>query len=127
MSAIPVLPRRARDVRIGGVALVGAAAIWPVLPLHPPLACPLRSITGIPCPLCGMTRACIAAVHGHLGSSLAFNPGGVLVILLAVTALIRPQLLVRAQPPRWLMIGALSALWVWNLGFNPTFHQFLLR
>ena len=127
MSAIPVLPRRARDVRIGGVALVGAAAIWPVLPLHPPLACPLRSITGIPCPLCGMTRACIAAVHGHLGSSLAFNPGGVLVILLAVTALIRPQSLVRAQPPRWLMIGALSALWVWNLGFNPTFHQFLLR
>ncbi len=62
---------------------MGAAAIWPVLPLHPPLACPLRSITGIPCPLCGMTRACIAAVHGHLGASLAFNPGGILVVLLA--------------------------------------------
>ena len=127
MSAIPVLPRRARDVRVGGAALVGAAAIWPMLPLHPPLACPLRSITGIPCPLCGMTRACVAAAHGHLGTSLAFNPGGILVILLAVTALIRPQLLVRVQPPLWLTIGALAALWVWNLGFNPTFHQLLLR
>ena len=127
MSAIPVLPRRARDVRIGGAALIGAAAIWPALPMHPPLACPLRSITGIPCPLCGMTRACVAAVHGHLATSLAFSPGGILVVLLALTALIRPQLLMRTRPPTWLVIGALGALWIWNLGFNPTFHQFFLH
>jgi uncharacterized membrane protein AbrB (regulator of aidB expression) len=74
-----------------------------------------------------MTRACIAAVHGHLGTSLAFNPAGILVVLLALTALVRPQLLMRARPPAWLMIGALGALWVWNIGFNPTFHQLLLR
>jgi hypothetical protein len=74
-----------------------------------------------------MTRACIAAVHGHLGASLAFNPGGILVVLLALTALIRPQLLTRTRVPVWLMIGALGALWVWNIGFNPTFHQLLLH
>lgn len=126
-TAYAVQPRPVRDVRIGAAALVSAAAVWPVLPLHPPFACPMRAITGIPCPLCGMTRACVAAVHGHLGASLAFNPGGLLVMLLALTALIRPQWLVRARPPAWLMIGALGALWLWNIGFNPTFHQFLLR
>ncbi len=126
-TAYAVERRPARDVRIGAAALVGAAAVWPALPLHPPFACPLRAVTGIPCPLCGMTRACVAAVHGHLGASLAFNPGGLLVVLLALAALIRPQWLVRARPPTWLMIGALGALWLWNIGFNPTFHQFLLR
>jgi uncharacterized protein DUF2752 len=127
VSTAAVQMRSARDLRIGAGALVGAAAIWPVLPLHPPLACPLRATTGIPCPLCGMTRACVAAVHGHLGTSLVFNPAGILVMLFALTALIRPEWLLRMRPPLWLIGGALAALWFWNIGFNPTFHQFLLR
>ena len=126
-TASTVQTRSARDLRVGAGALVGAAAIWPVLPVHPPFACPLRAITGIPCPLCGMTRACVAAVHGHLGASLVFNPGGILVVLFALTALIRPQWLVRARPRLWLIGSALGALWLWNVGFNPTFHQLLLR
>jgi hypothetical protein len=126
-TAYAVQPRPARDLRIGGAALVGAAALWPVLPLHPPFACPLRAITGIPCPLCGMTRASVAAVHGHFGTSLAFNPGGLLVVLVACVALIRPQLIMRMRLPAWAPIIALGALWFWNVGFNPTFHQYLLR
>jgi hypothetical protein len=74
-----------------------------------------------------MTRACVAAAHGHLGASLAFNPAGLLVMLLALTALVRPQWLGRAHPPVWAISAALGALWVWNIGFNPTFHQYLLR
>src|SRR5205814_9810273 len=116
---------RARRIAAGGP--VAAAAVGPVLPLHPPLACPLRSLTGIPCPFCGMTRACVAAVHGHLGTSLSFNPGGVLVVLLAIAVLVRPQLVVRARPPTWLIGAAFGVLWLWNIGFNPTFHQLLLR
>jgi hypothetical protein len=127
IPAPAVEARRARDLRIGAAALVGAAAILPVSPVHLPVACPLRAITGIPCPLCGMTRACVAAAHGHLGSSLAFNPGGLFVMLFALTALVRPQWLVRARLPVWAISLALGALWVWNIGFNPTFHQYLLR
>jgi hypothetical protein len=126
-TASAVEQRPARDLRIAAGGLVAAAAVWPILPLHPPLACPLRSLTGIPCPFCGMTRACVAAVHGHLGASLSFNPGGVLVVLLALAALIRPQLLVRARPPTWLIGVTFGVLWLWNIGFNPTFHQLLLR
>jgi len=119
--------RPARDLRVAGAALVGAAGIWPALPVHPPLACPLRSLTGIPCPLCGMTRACVAAMHGHLGASLAFNPAGVLVVVAAVVAVLRPQWLSRLRIPMWTAALALGALWVWNVGFNPTFHQLFLR
>ena len=80
-----------------------------------------------PCPFCGMTRACVAAIHGHLAQSLAFNPGGVLVMAIAALVLIRPSFILRARPPLWTMWVALGALWVWNIGFNPTFHQLLLR
>lgn len=117
--------RAPNPVRAVGAGLVGAAAVWPLLPAHPPLVCPLRAATGIPCPLCGMTRACVAAAHGHLATSLAFNPAGVLVVVAAVVALVRPQLFTRLRAPGWLMIAAIGALWLWNIGFSPTFHQLL--
>ena len=125
VSALELRP--ARDLRLAGLALIGAAGVWPALPVHPPLACPLRSITGIPCPLCGMTRACVAALHGHLGASLVFNPVGVLVVVAAVLAVLRPQVISRIRIPMWTVVVALGVMWLWNVGFNPTFHQLLLR
>ena len=119
--------RSARELRVAAGALVGAAAAWPLLPVHPPFACPLRALTGIPCPFCGMTRACVAAVHGHLATSLAFNPAGVLVVVAALVALVRPQWLARVRVPTWVAGVAVAGLWLWNIGFNPTFHQLLLR
>jgi hypothetical protein len=119
--------RAPNQLRVAAAGLVGVAAVWPVLPAHPPLVCPLRAATGIPCPLCGMTRACVAVAHGHLATSLAFNPAGVLVVLAAVVALVRPQLFARVRAPGWLIPAAIGALWLWNIGFNPTFHQLLWR
>ncbi len=116
-----------REVRVAAGGMVAIAAAWPVLPVHPPFACPLRSLTGVPCPFCGMTRAVVAAAHGHLGASLAFNPAGVLVLALAVVAIFRPAWLARLQVPMWSLFSILGVLWVWNIGFNPTFHQLLLR
>jgi Protein of unknown function (DUF2752) len=121
-----ITPPDALTLRVAAAGLVGAAAAWPFLP-HPPIACPLRAATGIPCPMCGMTRACVALLHGHVASSLAFNPAGVLVVLAAVVALIRPQLLTRIRVPIWCVMIAGAALWLWNIGFNPTFHQYFLR
>jgi hypothetical protein len=119
--------RAPRDVRVVGAGLLGAAFALPLLPMHLPGVCPLRAATGLPCPLCGMTRACMTAVHGHLERSLAFNPAGVLVVLAAVVALVRPQWLTQLRVPTWAVFAAFGALWVWNIGFNPTFHQLLLR
>jgi hypothetical protein len=118
---------RTRDVRLVTAGLFGAAAVWPLLPVHPPLACPLRSTTGIPCPFCGLTRACVAAAHGDLLRSLSFNPAGILVLTLAVILLVRPALMRRIRPPIWAQWATLGVLWFWNIGFNPTFHQLIWR
>jgi hypothetical protein len=127
VTLVPAELDRERDLRLGVAGAFGVAAVWPLLPVHPPLACPLRSLTGIPCPLCGMTRACVAAVHGHLGQSLAFNPAGVLILVLAAVVLVRPSFVRNLRIPMWTLWAAAGALWLWNIGFNPTFHQFLLR
>jgi hypothetical protein len=118
---------RERELQLAAGGLLGAAAVWPVLPMHPPFACPLRSLTGIPCPLCGMTRACVALAHGHVAASLAFNPAGILVVALAAMVLFRPRVITRLRPPVWMLVVGFALLWIWNIGFNPTFHQLLLR
>jgi Protein of unknown function (DUF2752) len=120
--SMPVLADR--NVRLIGAGAFAVAAVWPLFPVHPPAACPLRSTTGIPCPFCGMTRAVVAAVHGDMLKSLAFNPAGILIVAIAIAVLIRPSLL-RIRPPIWLLAVPLGALWLWNIGFNPTFHQLL--
>ena len=47
-------------------AALGGVGLW--------LPCPLRTITGIPCPLCGMTTAATELASGDLGAALAANP-----------------------------------------------------
>jgi hypothetical protein len=127
MTATTTIGLRTRELRLAAGGMIAAAVVLPILPGHPSLACPLRATTGIPCPFCGMTRAVITAVHGHLGTSLAFNPGGIFVLLLAAVAILRPASLARLRLPMWSVFAIVGALWLWNIGFNPTFHQLLLR
>lgn len=64
--------------RVGLAGLAGAVAAYsyPVLTSHTPLAlpCPLRALTGMPCPFCGMTTAATRLGAGHLRAALAANP-----------------------------------------------------
>ncbi len=117
---------RTRDARVGAAALLGLALAWPRLPVHPPLACPLRTLTGVPCPLCGMTRSVVAAMHGHLLESLRFNPAGILVVLFAGALLAGRRVdrvrIERVRMAPWLMGAFVALLWAWNAGFNPTFR-----
>ena len=110
-----------RDTRIVAGALLGIAVVWPRLPAHRPLACPFRAITGRPCPLCGMTRAVVAAMHGHLLESLRFNPAGVLVVVLAL-ALLAGLRVDRVRIPPWTIAAFAALVWLWNLTLNPTFQ-----
>ena len=131
MTALPTVAATtpattARNVRLAATGLVGAAVVWPLMPVHPPLACPLRATTGIPCPLCGMTRACVAVAHADVGAALRYNPGIVLVVAAIVVALVRPSMLLTLRLPTWFLIASFGVLWLWNLGFNPTFHQYFL-
>ena len=50
------------------------------------LACPLRQVTGIPCPTCGMTRSFIAIAQGDLSQACSYHLfGPVLFSVLVVT------------------------------------------
>jgi Protein of unknown function (DUF2752) len=87
-----------------GLACVPAAYLWPAVhaATGAELLCPLRTLTGIPCPLCGMTRAATSLAAGDLGASLASNPF-LLVLALAtavMTALMAGRALGLAAPAR---------------------------
>ena len=121
VETAPATTINIREARTGAAALLGLAVVWPQLPVHPPLACPLRTMTGIPCPLCGATRAVVALVHGHVLDSLRFNPVGIVVVLLAL-ALVAGVRVDRLRVAPWVLISLATLLWAWNIGFNPTFH-----
>jgi hypothetical protein len=102
-----------RDARAAGLALLTAGAAISVTGVHPTLVCPLRVLTGIPCPLCGMTTSVEASLHGDAGVALAANPIG-LVAVLAALALpaVRSR---RVVVPRGSAIAVLAAMWVFEL------------
>ena len=93
--------------------MLAAGAVLPLLPGHPGFACPLRSVTGIPCPLCGMTTSVEATLRWHLHAALAANPAGVLAVLVALVLLVvRPR---RLRVPSLALPAALVAMWVFEL------------
>lgn len=92
----------ARELTWVGGAMLAAAAVLPALPGNPGLPCPLRTLTGIPCPFCGMTTSVEATVHFRLGDAFAANPAGIALVVVAIVLLI-----VR---PRWIPVSVALAL-----------------
>ena len=103
-----------RALRGIGVAMLGVAAVRPVIPFEFVPPCPLRTLTGIPCPLCGMTRGVTAAVHADLGRAAFLNPGSVVAVVLAVLLLLAWRTN-RIHVPVWLTTLILGLLWSWQL------------
>ncbi len=60
-----------KRVIIGCLSLLAVAlCLWAALSL----GCPIRKITGIPCPACGTTRALLAFVYGDIRAAFAYHP-----------------------------------------------------
>jgi hypothetical protein len=84
-------------------AMVGA--VYPALVAHTGvhgLPCPLRTLTGVPCPFCGLTTATVALTHGEWGVAARTSPLAYLAAALVVGT--APVLIARAagivRPPR---------------------------
>jgi uncharacterized protein DUF2752 len=107
------------DARGAAAAMLGGAALLPLLPLpllhgHAGLPCPLRTLTGVPCPLCGMTTSVEHMVHGHPLAALGANPAGPLAVLVAILLLLRPP----ARPfavPVAVVVAVFALLWAFEL------------
>jgi hypothetical protein len=46
-----------------------------------PLFCPIKALTGIPCPSCGMTRSFLAIATGNLPESLEYHIFGIVLFI----------------------------------------------
>jgi hypothetical protein len=97
------------QVRRLGAAMLGLGLLLPRLPHDPGLPCPLRTITGIPCPLCGMTTSVKAGMRLDLRAALGANPFGLAVIAAAVLILIRPAWRRVAIPASLLISAAIAS------------------
>ncbi|MBD0267652.1 MAG: DUF2752 domain-containing protein [Cyanobacteria bacterium Co-bin8] len=54
----------------------------------PFLGCPFRSLTGIPCPTCGMTRSFMAVARGDLVQALSYHLFGPALFLMLLAAVL---------------------------------------
>lgn len=60
--------------RLGlALSLLGTAALYLLLSLTG-RGCPIRALTGIPCPGCGLTRAYLCLFRGDLRGALYYHP-----------------------------------------------------
>lgn len=57
-----------------GLLLLIAAWFWPLWKDFYASYCPLKGLAGIPCILCGGTRAMHAWTHGHFAEAWTWNP-----------------------------------------------------
>ena len=103
----------ASELRLTGAALIVGGAALQLSPVHVPIFCPLRTLTGIPCPLCGMTTSVEATVRLDLGSAVAATPAGVALVAGAIAVLIlRPSVI---RLPAVALYAVLAAMWVYQL------------
>ena len=95
--------------------------------LHPGLpgwSCPLRALTGIPCPTCYLTRATAASLTGDLDGALQLHAFGPVVAAALVTwsiVSIRQRRLLQTGIPAWPLgagVIALLSYWFLRLGVS---------
>jgi hypothetical protein len=107
----------------------------------PSWECPLFKLTGIPCPGCGLTRACLLLLRGEVLASIkfhAFAPVFVVLISILMIGTVLPKALVaplvhkaetleRQTGLTIIILGGLILYWLARLLLFPTAFARLIR
>jgi hypothetical protein len=81
--------------------------------------CVIYSVTGIPCPSCGMTRACFSLLNGDFAASFHYHPLLIVVFFFPVIFLLK-GLGEKRKNILFLLIGAVFGV-VWVIRFSLYF------
>ena len=103
-----------RTLRVPGALMLLLATVLPRIPGHPGLVCPLRAITGIPCPACGMTTSVEATVRLDLEAAWSANPMGIVAVATALVALVA-WFPLRLRVPLPAVFAVLAGMWLFQL------------
>ena len=118
---IPLEPMRWLVVGCLGIALLGLVMPFPVFP-----PCPMLTVTGVPCPMCGMTRSVRSFSVGDIDASIRYQPFGIIAAVvgigvLALWATPTSRRISSVRIPVVIAVSCVAGSWIWNIGFNPTF------
>jgi hypothetical protein len=105
-------------VRTGAMAVAAVAAAWIHRVNDPGVVCPLRTITGIPCPLCGGTTVFIELGSGRPVQAIGANPvalAGAIGLALAPLGLGRGWWALAPRIRGWVLGVALVSAELWQL------------
>lgn len=61
--------------------------------------CPMRLITGLPCPGCGLTRSWVASAHGDFADAFAYNIFGPISFVATMMFVVAVGILVARKKP----------------------------
>lgn len=91
-----------------GLALVGLL-----------VGCPIKRFSGLPCPGCGLTRACLSLLAGDLRAALAWHPLCLIVPPLCVMFVLKNTSAGRrfwsSAPLMALLAAALVFVYIWRM------------
>ncbi|WP_216903978.1 DUF2752 domain-containing protein [Synechococcus sp. CCY 9618] len=109
--------------RLGSCGLLLPAGVTTLLVLKglhpglPGLSCPLRALTGIPCPTCYLTRATAASLVGRFDDAVALHAFGPVVaaglVVWSLLALRTGRLVPRILRGRHLVVVGVLLLLYW--------------
>jgi hypothetical protein len=105
-------------LRVGGMSVAAVLASLVHRVHDPGILCPVRALTGVPCPFCGGTTVFMEMGAAHPAQALAANP----VVLVGAIGLASAPLGSGrkwwAIPPRtraWILGVVVALSWVWQL------------